>query len=170
MVSAKQRANWARFAAMSRRKAKKAKASRKTSKRTVTTTVRRRKSRASPARRVYRAARSRVYRRSSREFVLPAVDLATGIAFGDGMCGNGKRVSATLINVVGGAVGMKGMSIQNGIDHAETGAKQFLASPVQGLINGIKEAAPVLVYRWGAKKLGIPKSVRIIKGFRIQVR
>lgn len=171
MATARQIAWRRKFAA--RYGKKKGKAKRKASPRTSkggTSMARRRSTRRKAPRSLVSYARRRVYRRSSKEFILPAADFATGISFGDGMCGPGKRVSATILNVGLGAVGAKGYSIDNGIEHAKIGATQFASDPAKGLINGIKGAAPVLVYRWAAKKIGIPKSVRIFKGFRVQVR
>jgi len=153
------------------RKAKaKAQRSRSPSREMTTTARRRSRGRRSPRRSVASTIRRRVYRRSTREFIIPAADLATGLAFGDGACGPGKRVSATIINVGAGALGVSGYSIDNGIAHATKGATQFMENPATGIINGIKGAAPVLVYRFVARKIGIPKSVRIFKGLRVQVR
>lgn len=136
------------------------------------TMARRRLTRRSPRRARSAASyiRRRVYRRSSKEFIFPAADLATGFSFLDGAMGPGKRATSTVLNVGLGAIGAKGYSIDNGIEHAKIGATQFASDPAMGLINGVKASLPVLAYRWGAKKLGIQKSYRIFKGFRVQVR
>lgn len=177
MATAKQLAWRKKFAARYGGKKKEAKA--RTSPRTSqggNTMARRRSSRRKSPRRVYASVRRRYVRRTSagRVYTLPTIDILHGIYTADGVFNN--QVSKTGISIVDGVAGMLGTTstswdpVKTVTDNAKNGLDYAMKDPKKAVIGGVKNFGTLYLLRAGLKWVGVPKSVKVTKKFRLQVR